>query len=204
MAALLARTGQVEEALTIVKAIRERHDGFKRNPFSENEKVRKEVYEMMNWWVKKGVDGFRMDVINFISKVPGLPESADVEVGYGEYGKWSVSPWKLTELKGIFGKWQNELNEEGWNSLYWSNHDQPRAVSRFGDDREEYREGSAKMLAVCLHMMKATPFIYHGEELGMTNTRFTSIQEHRDIEILTGYIEYCKTGLSSPDRDCTF
>ena len=106
MAALLARTGQVEEALTIVKAIRERHDGFKRNPFSENEKVRKEVYEMMNWWVKKGVDGFRMDVINFISKVPGLPESADVEVGYGEYGKWSVSPWKLTELKGIFGKWQ--------------------------------------------------------------------------------------------------
>lgn len=224
----------------------------------ENEKVRKEVCEIMNWWVKKGVDGFRMDVINFISKVPGLPESADgngkpyyengpriheylremnrevvennglvmigempdvctkdavlytnparkeldmvfsfehVEVGYGEYGKWSVSPWKLTELKGIFGKWQNELNEEGWNSLYWSNHDQPRAVSRFGDDREEYREVSAKMLAVCLHMMKGTPFIFQGEELGMTNTRFTSIQEHRDIEILTGYKEYCKTGL---------
>ncbi|MRM90686.1 alpha-glucosidase [Faecalicatena contorta] len=229
----------------------------------ENKKVRNEVYDIMKWWVNKGVDGFRMDVINFISKVPGLPEGIDgngkpyyengpriheylhemngevaennclvmigempdvhtedallytdpnrneldmvfsfehVEVGYGKYGKWSVRPWALTELKEILGKWQDELNEKGWNSLYWSNHDQPRAVSRFGDDREQYRVISAKMLAVCLHMMKGTPFIYQGEELGMTNTRFASIHDHRDIEILTEYKEYCKQGIIPEDE----
>lgn len=86
-----------------------------------------------------------------------------VNLGYGEYGRWSVEDWKLTELKTIFSKWQYGLEEKGWNSLYWSNHDQPRAVSNFGNDSEEYRVISAKMLAVCLHMLKGSPYIYQGK-----------------------------------------
>ncbi|WP_110928833.1 glycoside hydrolase family 13 protein [Bacillus massiliglaciei] len=221
----------------------------------ENPEVREEIYKMMNWWLDKGVDGFRMDVINFISKdrsfrdgkVPkgkkygdGSPyfkngpkvheylqemnrrviEGRDIitvgetpgvttedaikytgdgrhelqmifqfehtEIGNDSHGKWSNEPWKLTDLKKILSKWQEDLAYDGWNSLYWNNHDQPRVVSRFGQDKE-YRVESAKMLAACLHLMKGTPYIYQGEELGMTNVRFSSIEEYRDIETRNAY-----------------
>lgn len=234
----------------------------------ENPILRNEIYEMMSWWLDKGVDGFRMDVINFISKVPGLPDGevvsgltygngmpffangpriheylqemnsnvlsrydlvtvgempgVDVEeaklytgdsrnelnmvfhfehvnLGYGEYGRWSVGEWKLPELKTIFSKWQYGLEESGWNSLYWSNHDQPRAVSNFGNDSEEYRIISAKMLAVCLHMLKGSPYIYQGEELGMTNVRFEQIDAYRDIETVNAYRDFCDNGLIAAD-----
>ncbi|NGM81888.1 alpha-glucosidase [Paenibacillus sp. 7124] len=234
----------------------------------ENPTLRNEIYEMMSWWLDKGVDGFRMDVINFISKVPGLPDGevvsgltygngmpffangpriheylqemnsnvlsrydlvtvgempgVDVEeaklytgdsrnelnmvfhfehvnLGYGEYGRWSVGEWKLPELKTIFSKWQYGLEESGWNSLYWSNHDQPRAVSNFGNDSEEYRIISAKMLAVCLHMLKGSPYIYQGEELGMTNVRFEQIDAYRDIETVNAYRDFCDNGLIAAD-----
>ncbi|RBW69828.1 glycoside hydrolase family 13 protein [Bacillus taeanensis] len=223
----------------------------------ENKKVRQEVYEMMTWWLDKGIDGFRMDVINFISKDNSYPDGEvhgdnkygdgskyfmngpriheflqemnkevlskydvmtvgempgvnaeqgklytgternelnmvfqfeHVDVGNGPGGKWTPQPWNLTELKGILAKWQYGLAEDGWNSLYWNNHDQPRAVSRFGNDKEYY-EKSAKMLATCLHMMKGTPYIYQGEEIGMTNVAFESIDDYRDLEILNMYNE---------------
>ncbi|WP_371069034.1 alpha-glucosidase [Sediminibacillus sp. JSM 1682029] len=226
----------------------------------ENPDVREEVYQMMRWWLDKGVDGFRMDVINFLSKDQRFPDGeaepgqrfADggrffvqgpriheflqemnqkvlskydiltvgempgvtveeakkftaedrnelqmvfhfehVGLGDGPNGKWDNLPWKMTELKEIMSKWQKGLEKKGWNSLYWNNHDQPRAVSRFGDDGQ-YREQSAKMLAVCLHMMKGTPYIYQGEEIGMTNVPFPSIEECRDIETLNWYEERMK------------
>ena len=112
----------------------------------------------------------------------------------GKYGKWSTERTKLSEIKEIFSKWQTELYGKAWNSLYWDNHDQPRAVSRFGDDRPQYREVSAKMLATCLHMMQGTPYIYQGEELGMTNYPFQSPADFRDIESINAYDEWCKSG----------
>lgn len=222
----------------------------------ENEKVRREVYDMMLWWLDKGVDGFRMDVISLISKVPGLP---DGEVGqgiYGDlspycahgprvheylqemnrevlskydimtvgeaacvtleeakkyagedrgelntvfqfehtqltdgvYGKWNDAPIKLTELKAVFDKWDRGLDGISWNTLFWSNHDQPRAVSRFGNEGR-YWELSAKMLGTCLHMMRGTPYIYQGEELGMLNAGFTDLSEYRDVESINAYHE---------------
>lgn len=223
----------------------------------ENEKVREEVYDMMHWWLKKGVDGFRMDVITFISKdqsygegivhegkkygdgiqfynngprvheflnemnrkvlskydlvtvgeAPGVSvdqakayvgEDRDelnmlfqfehMNIGSGPEGRWSNESWKLTELKSIMTKWQKGLENKGWNSLYWNNHDQPRVVSRFGNDKE-YRVESAKMLATCLHMMQGTPYIYQGEEIGMTNVAFESIEDYKDIEIINHYNE---------------
>ncbi|MGM0369274.1 MAG: glycoside hydrolase family 13 protein [Bacillota bacterium] len=222
----------------------------------ENPKLRAEIYQMMNWWLDKGIDGFRMDVINFISKDQDYPDGEvqpgneygdgspyfidgprihefltemnqevlagkdlitvgempgvsiaeakkytaedrnevdmvfhfeHVDLGNGKFGKWTPQEWDLTELKEVFSKWQTALNERGWNSLYWSNHDQPRAVSRFGDDREQYRVVSAKMLATCLHLLKGTPYIYQGEEIGMTNVAFDQIDDYRDIEILNAY-----------------
>ncbi|MDP7976943.1 glycoside hydrolase family 13 protein [Bacillus sp. WLY-B-L8] len=222
----------------------------------DNEHVRKEIYEMMKFWLDKGIDGFRMDVINFISKTEGLP-SVDTETeGYvsghqyfmngpnihtylhemnqevlskydimtvgempgvtteeaklytaegrqelqmvfqfehmdldsGENGKWDVLPCSLLTLKQNLTKWQKALEHTGWNSLYWNNHDQPRVVSRFGNDKS-YRISSAKMLATVLHMMKGTPYIYQGEEIGMTNVQFASIDEYRDIETLNMYRE---------------
>lgn len=222
----------------------------------DNEHVRKEIYEMMKFWLDKGIDGFRMDVINFISKTEGLP-SVDTETeGYvsghqyfmngpnihtylhemnqevlskydimtvgempgvtteeaklytaegrqelqmvfqfehmdldsGENGKWDVLPCSLLTLKQNLTKWQKALEHTGWNSLYWNNHDQPRVVSRFGNDKS-YRIPSAKMLATVLHMMKGTPYIYQGEEIGMTNVQFASIDEYRDIETLNMYRE---------------
>lgn len=222
----------------------------------DNEKVRQDVYDMMKFWLEKGIDGFRMDVINFISKEDGLPAVETDEEGYvsghkhfmngpnihkylhemnedvlsqydimtvgempgvtteeaklytgearkelqmvfqfehmdldsGEGGKWDVKPCSLITLKQNLTKWQKALEQTGWNSLYWNNHDQPRVVSRFGNDGAYHTE-SAKMLATVLHMMKGTPYIYQGEEIGMTNVRFESIDEYRDIETLNMYRE---------------
>lgn len=111
-----------------------------------------------------------------------------------KYGKWTDEKVPLTTLKKIMSRWQTELYAKAWNSLFWDNHDQPRAVSRFGDDRPEYREVSAKMLATCLHMMQGTPYIYQGEELGMTNYPFETPADFRDIESIHAYEEWCESG----------
>ena len=105
-------------------------------------------------------------------------------------GKWTVNPPRLTYVRGILNKWQTELEGKAWGSLYWDNHDQPRAVSRFGNDSKEWRELSAKMLATVLHMQKGTPYIYQGEEFGMTNMHFESIDDCRDIEEINAYQQY--------------
>lgn len=207
----------------------------------ENEKVRNEVYKMMNFWVDKGIGGFRMDVIDLIGKVPderitgngpklheylqemnkaalegknlltvgetwgATPEVAKLysnpernelsmvfqfeHIGLDQVEgkeKWDLKPLNLLDLKNILSKWQTELEGQGWNSLFWNNHDLPRIVSRWGNDKE-YRVLSAKMLATLLHGMKGTPYIYQGEELGMTNVRFESIDEYNDIESLNMY-----------------
>jgi oligo-1,6-glucosidase len=232
----------------------------------ENLKLRKEIYDMMTWWLDKGIDGFRMDVINLISKAEGLPsapggkkydwggeffmngprvheylqemnrevlskydmitvgecpgastedaakyaneedtelnmiftfEHMDLDSGPG--GKWDVKPWKLTDLKKVMTKWQKDLEGKGWNSLYLNNHDQPRMVSRLGNDKE-YRVESAKMLATFLHMMQGTPYIYQGEELGMTNVQFESIEDYNDIEIQNMYREKVIEGSEDHDK----
>ncbi len=226
----------------------------------DNPKVRKEVFDMMNWWCEKGIDGFRMDVISMISKTKEMPdgevhdlygdcspycvhgpnvhkylqemnekvlskydimtvgETAGVTTeqaklyagenrnelnmvfqfehveGDGKYGKWTDEKLPLTTLKKIMSRWQTELYGQAWNSLFWDNHDQPRAVSRFGNDTSKYREISAKMLATCLHMMQGTPYIYQGEELGMTNYPFQSMDEFRDIESVNACQEWCIDG----------
>ncbi|MDR2888480.1 MAG: alpha-glucosidase [Lachnospiraceae bacterium] len=227
----------------------------------ENEELRRSIYRMMRWWLDKGIDGFRMDVISMISKpLPALlndggpggavtngpmvheylremnhevlshydamtvGETADVtieeakkyanedqselsmvfefehvEIGSGMCGKWTTERFRLGDLRAVLSKWQTGLEGFAWNSLYWSNHDQPRAVSRFGCDRPEYRELSAKMLATCLHMLKGTPYIYQGEELGMTNAYFYSLEEYRDIESLNAYKEYTENGMMDKD-----
>ncbi|MGN1400117.1 MAG: alpha-glucosidase [Bacillus sp. (in: firmicutes)] len=233
----------------------------------ENPKLRQELYSILRFWLDKGVDGFRMDVINFISKTEGLPDvpltpdqeygdggihyingpriheflqelhtealagydtitvgempgatipeairytSPDnrevnmvfhfehVDIGNGPYGKWSPQPWKMAGLKTILDRWQTEL-KEGWNALYWSNHDQPRAVSRWIEAPPEYREKAAKMLAILLHTMKGTPYIYQGEELGMTNVTFPNIDDYRDIETLNAYRDLVEAGSISHD-----
>ena len=117
----------------------------------------------------------------------------------GKYGKWTDRKLPLKTLKEIMSRWQTELYGQAWNSLFWDNHDQPRAVSRFGSDHPTYRESSAKMLATCLHMMQGTPYIYQGEELGMTNYPFQSMQDFRDIESIHAYEEWCKSGRLSHD-----
>jgi oligo-1,6-glucosidase len=225
----------------------------------ENPDVRAALYDMMNWWLDRGVDGFRMDVINFISKEPSLPDGPKAEgMLYGDGSphyicgpriheflqemhqevfagrdkdlltvgempgvtvedavlftdpgrqevdmvfqfehvaldqeggnKWRPKKLLLTDLKESLGRWQEGLAERGWNSLYWGNHDQARAVSRFGDDGE-YRELSAKMLAAVLHLHRGTPYVYQGEELGMTNMSFGAISDYRDIEVLNHHRE---------------
>lgn len=116
---------------------------------------------------------------------------------HGKYGKWNSQKMPLPTLKKILSKWQTELFGKAWNSLFWDNHDQPRAVSRFGDDRPEYRVVSAKMLATCLHMMHGTPYIYQGEELGMTNYPFESPADFKDIESVHAYEEWCESGRAS-------
>ncbi len=114
--------------------------------------------------------------------------------GDGKYGKWTDEKIPLTTLKKTLSRWQTALYGKAWNSLFWDNHDQPRAVSRFGDDRPQYREASAKMLATCLHMLQGTPYIYQGEELGMTNYPFRSPEDFRDIESINAYREWCGEG----------
>jgi len=225
----------------------------------ENPELREALYKMITFWLDKGVDGLRMDVINLISKTPGLPSDGDAELGGGgqyymngprvhEYlqemnekvlskydimtvgetpgatvedailytaedrgelqmvfqfehmdvdsgpgGKWDVVPWNLAKLRTILHKWQIGLAERGWNSLYLNNHDQPRMVSRFGDDGE-YRVQSAKMLATLLHTLKGTPYIYQGEEIGMTNVKFPSLEDYQDIETHNMYREKVTEG----------
>lgn len=117
----------------------------------------------------------------------------------GESFKWNHRKIRLTELKKVLSKWQTELEGKAWNSLYWCNHDQPRMLSRIGDDSSKYRELSAKMLGTCLHMMQGTPYIYQGEELGMTNYPFTSLEEFRDIESIHAYRELTEKGIISPE-----
>ena len=221
----------------------------------ENEKVRNEVYKMMEWWLDKGIDGFRMDVINQISKdfekmdkaiindphmyeiisngprvheflqemhdrvlakydTMTVGETADVSVedallyaGFDrrelkmifqfEHMSLDKGPNltyqrpKLADLKVVFERWQTGLNGKAWNALYWDNHDRPRAVSKYGDDSTPfYLEKSAKMLALFMFWMQGTPYIYQGEELGMTNVEFKNIGELRDIESINSYHQY--------------
>jgi glucan 1,6-alpha-glucosidase len=213
----------------------------------ENKKLRDEIYKMINWWIDKGVGGFRLDVIDLIGKEPlkeitnngphlheyiremgektfrgkdlltvgetwgATPEIAKIYSNSDESEfsmvfqfehvsldqqegktKWDLAPLDWIKLKQILSKWQIELQDNGWNSLFWNNHDLPRIVSRWGNDKE-YREESAKMLATILHCMKGTPYIYQGEELGMTNVRY-EIEEYRDIELLNLYKERLAKG----------
>ena len=118
----------------------------------------------------------------------------------GPIGKWSDEKPKLSVLRPILNKWQYELEGKAWNSLYWDNHDQPRVVSRFGNDSEQFRAVSAKMLATCLHMMKGTPYIYQGEEIGMTNVYFDRLEDYRDIESINAYHQYVDSGLVTPEK----
>lgn len=118
----------------------------------------------------------------------------------GKYGKWTDQKQPLPQLKEILSKWQTELYGEAWNSLFWDNHDQPRAVSRFGNDAPEYRIPSAKMLATCLHMMQGTPYVYQGEELGMTNYPFETSSDFKDIESINAYKEWCEDGVVSHEE----
>ncbi|CDQ18673.1 alpha,alpha-phosphotrehalase [Halobacillus karajensis] len=228
----------------------------------ENEQMRKDIYEMMRFWAEKGVDGFRLDVINLISKNQKFPNddgsvapgdgrrfytdgprvheymkemnrevfkpydlmtvgemsSTTIEhciqytapdreelsmtfnfhhlkVDYPNGEKWTVADFDFHELKQILSKWQREMNEgNGWNALFWCNHDQPRVLSRFGDE-ENYPEKSGKMLATTIHMMQGTPYIYQGEEFGMTNPNFESIDRYRDVESLNMYEEFKAQGV---------
>ncbi|USQ68501.1 alpha-glucosidase [Companilactobacillus allii] len=226
----------------------------------ENPNVRHSVYDMMNWWADKGIDGFRMDVINYISKPNGLPDAKKASdelyanpeplvanghriheflqemnknvmsnhnmVTVGEapavtteeakkysnlsgkelnmvfqfehmgldgnknpaLGHWSDRKATLTDLRANLTKWQTALAGEAWNSLYWNNHDQPRVVSRYGNDStEEYRVLSAKMLATILHFQQGTPFIFEGEEIGMTNANFKSLDDYVDLDSINSY-----------------
>jgi oligo-1,6-glucosidase len=231
----------------------------------EHEPLRNEIFDIMTYWLDKGIGGFRMDVINFISKdiqlpdgaippgrlfgdgstyfmngpkihsylremnekvlrqydvltvgeMPGAtPEDARVytnpnnqevnmvftfehmNLDSGPDEKWDIKPLDLVDLKRNLEKWQQALHQVGWNSLYWNNHDQPRIVSRFGDEGV-HREMSAKMLAICLHMLQGTPYIYQGEEIGMTNIKFDSIHDYRDIETLNMYKEKSYQGIAN-------
>jgi oligo-1,6-glucosidase len=234
----------------------------------ENPQVREAVYEMMRWWVDRGVDGFRMDVINLISKpsqlvdgeVPpgkqfapsmnlvangprldeflaemntavGLDAKNLLTVGEmpgstidvarratdparGELNmvftfehvnldqqpggaKWDLLELNLPTLKKNLADWQQGLSEVGWNSLYWNNHDQPRAVSRFGDDSPKHRVNSAKTLGTVLHLHKGTPYVYQGEELGMTNTYYSDIAHYADLESINYHTEAMSLGMEA-------
>ncbi len=122
-----------------------------------------------------------------------------VDNGSGDYGKWTTEKYDFKEFKRIMIKWQEELQGKAWNSLFLGNHDQPRSVSRFGNDSPAYRETSAKMLATCLHMMQGTPYVYQGEELGMTNVYFDKLEDYRDIESINFFTELTEAGLMTPE-----
>ena len=117
-----------------------------------------------------------------------------------EHGKWTDKRFELKKLREVLNKWQTELEGKAWNSLYWDNHDQPRAVSRFGNDGPMYRELSAKMLGTCLHMMKGTPYVYQGEEIGMTNAYFKNMEDYRDIESINAYKEYTENHIMNHEE----
>ena len=217
-----------------------------------NERLRREIYDMMRWWFDKGIDGFRMDVIDMIGKgeealrcdggphrnVFGGPREHEflremnrevlshydvmtvgeassvtvedalryapldgseldmvfqfehVEVDSPEGCKWTTGPVPLVKLKEIMNRWQTGMHGKAWNSLYWNNHDQPRAVSHFGCDEEKWRVRSAKAIGACLHMMQGTPYIYQGEELGMTNYPMQDISESRDVDAINAWQEF--------------
>ncbi|MEN9751372.1 MAG: hypothetical protein RLZZ600_419 [Actinomycetota bacterium] len=224
----------------------------------ENPDVRAAVYKMMNWWLEQGVDGFRMDVINLISKhqdfsdgqdlfgpwmngpriheflqemnrevlrdkglitvgeMPGCTvelaklytgedrhelnmvftfEHMDLDSRPGGFGKWDLVPFTVPALKENFNKWQKGLETVGWNSLYWNNHDQPRIVSRWGNDSAEHRVQSAKALGTILHLLRGTPYVYQGEEFGMTNHGFTTLDKYRDLETLNWAAEAAEQGI---------
>ncbi|MCT4597056.1 MAG: alpha-glucosidase [Vallitalea sp.] len=222
----------------------------------ENEKVRNKLYNMINYWIDKGVGGFRLDVIDLVGKEidkeilgngaklheyiqemnsqtfgkhdlltvgetwGATPEIAKLYSNQqrNEFSmifqfehilldqqegkdKWDLKPLELKDLKKVLSKWQVELTEDdGWNSLFWNNHDLPRIISRWGNDTtEENRVLSGKMLATLLHGMKGTPYIYQGEEIGMTNVRFQSLDEYRDIESLNMYDERINEGYKHED-----
>ncbi|KAA8676709.1 alpha,alpha-phosphotrehalase [Vibrio gigantis] len=215
----------------------------------ENSVVREEVKDVISFWAEKGVDGFRLDVINLISKQQDFPnddigdgrrfytdgprvheylkeiseavfqkygsvtvgemssttlehcqqysniDSSELsmvfnfhhlKVDYTNGEKWTSAPFDFLQLKSIFNHWQTGLNGKGWGALFWCNHDQPRVVSRLGDD-QQYRVESAKMLAASVHMMQGTPYIYQGEEIGMTNPGYTEISQYRDVESTNMY-----------------
>jgi oligo-1,6-glucosidase len=233
----------------------------------ENPEVREAVYAMMRWWLDRGVDGFRMDVINLISKDTSLPDGVvhsgvlgdgsphvmngpriheflaemyrevlagrdrkvltvgempgvtveeallftdparaevDMVFTFEHMGvdhartKWDLLPFDLVALKTVLGRWQTGLADVGWNSLYWNNHDQPRAVSRFGDDGQ-WRERSAKLLGTVLHLHRGTPYVYQGEELGMTNHPFGGIEDFQDIESLNHHEQAVGLGADPDD-----
>lgn len=219
----------------------------------ENEKMRAEIWNMMNYWIDMGVRGFRLDVIDVIGKIPdqkikengpklhnylqemnkktfgskdmvtvGECWGADTEIGKlysapdrkeldmifqfeqmqadqieGKQ-KWDLKPLDFIYLKHTFAKWQRELEGKGWNSLFWNSHDLPRIVSRWGNDKQ-YRVEAAKMLATVLHGMKGTPYIYQGEEIGMTNYPFSTIEDFADIEAINMYYERKQMGYSEKD-----
>ena len=123
-----------------------------------------------------------------------------VESGCGDYGKWTTAKYDFKEFKNIMIKWQEELQGKAWNSLFLGNHDQPRSVSRFGNDNPVYRETSAKMLATCIHMKQGTPYVYQGEELGMTNIYFDKLEDYRDIESINYFEEFTESGLMTPEH----
>ncbi len=219
----------------------------------ENPELRAAIYQMMNWWLARGIAGFRMDVINLIAKDvdrgitadgPKLhdyiqemnrasfgnsealtvgeswtatPEGALLYSGrdrhelsmvfqfehvmaqwHETWGKWQPKPFDLVRLKSVLSRWQYALADDGWNSLFWGNHDLPRAVSKYGDDGR-YRVQSAKMLAIALHFLKGTPYVYQGEELGMTNVPFTAMSQFRDIETLNMHRLHRDAGLPEAD-----
>lgn len=236
----------------------------------ENPAVIRELHDMVQWWLQKGVDGFRFDAIAHIAKAKGLPDAHNpqqmatvrayelfsnlddvhtllqhlydnvlyyydimtvgetsglgpeqalyyvgddrrelnmtfqfehmfLDAGSAGSGKWDVVPWKLTDLKEVITRWQTVLHGRGWNANYLGNHDQPRSVSRFGSDSEDYRVISAKMLATFLHMLEGTPYIYQGEEIGMTNAAFASIRDYRDVETLNFYEEQKRNDVPEAD-----
>ncbi|MCM3787724.1 alpha,alpha-phosphotrehalase [Domibacillus indicus] len=228
----------------------------------ENEQVRRDLYEMMHFWLQKGIDGFRLDVINLISKDQSFPDDFEgdgrrfytdgprvheflremndnvfsqydlltvgemssttiehciryshpdshelamtfnfhhLKADYPGGEKWTAAPFDFLWLKGIMSDWQQEMDKGGgWNALFWCNHDQPRIVSRYGNDGE-YRVKSAKMLANAIHFMKGTPYIYQGEEIGMTNPHFERIEQYRDVESLNMYNEMRAQGMAEED-----
>lgn len=219
----------------------------------ENPAMRQDVYQMMNFWLDKGIGGFRLDVIDLIGKQPDQLVTADgpklheylQEMNEATFGhqdvltvgetwsatvqnakqysnpdgselsmvfqfehilldqqddgeKWDLKPLNLVDLKRTLAKWQTELGDEGWNSLFWNNHDTPRIVSRWGND-EEYRQESAKLFAILLHLMKGTPYIYQGEEIGMTNYEMASLDDIYDIESINMYHERLAAGHSEAD-----